>query len=233
MQHIKYLNGYSESGLKEGSYISLLDEAKACLPDYKGYTGWMNPLKYAADENLKRIEEKSAEIRRGCDAFVIVGVGGSNNAARAMIEAFDGGPGPEIIYSGNSTSPAAIKKVLKKLDGKKSIHVNVIAKNFETLEPGVSFRVLREYLQKRYGNGTSSRISATGTRGSRLEELCLQNGWDFFLFPDDVGGRYSMYTDVALLPLAVAGLDIRSYIQGAVDARKELLENDSPALRYA
>ena len=165
----------------------------------------------------------------------MIGVGGSNNAARGVIKALQQAGTPEIIYAGNTLSPHALNHMLKKLEGK-SIYVNCIAKNFETLEPGASFRILRKYLKERYGNKASERIIATGTTGSSLEKLCVDNGYTFLEFPDNVGGRYTALSNVGLLPMAVAGIDIRMLVQGAKEMRKELYEKtaeDNIAYRYA
>ncbi len=216
-------------------YGSLIEQASDCMPKYIGSTGWMDPYAYGDENALRRIEEKAEIIRTDADVFVIVGVGGSNNAARSVIEAIGGADSPRIIYAGTSTSPSAIENVLKELEGS-SAYIDVIAKNFETLEPGVAFRILRKYLYGIYTDRAAQRICTTGTRGSRLEELSKEHGWDFFLFPDDVGGRFSMFSDVALLPMAVAGIDIRSYLKGASEARETLLSlapEENPSLLYA
>lgn len=218
-----------------GAYGYLLPQAVDGMPTYKGSTGWMDPYTYMDDHALSRIEKKAEAIRSSAEVFVIIGVGGSNNAARAVIEAVDGKYGPQIVYAGTSTSPSAIEKVLRDIEGK-SVYINIIAKNFETLEPGVSFRVLRKYLYGKYGDKAAERICATGTRGSLLEKLSIKHGWDFFLFPDDVGGRFSMFCEVALLPMAVAGIDIRSYLAAAVEARTAFLSGspeENPCLLYA
>ncbi len=107
------------------------------------------------------------------------------------IEAFAEGKGPKIIYAGNSLAPYAINKVLSEIKGK-SVFIDCIAKNFETLEPGVTFRILRQYLEKEYGEEAGKRIITTGTPGSSLEQFSRENGYTFLEFPKDVGGRYSV-----------------------------------------
>ena len=170
------------------------------------------------------------------DAFVLIGVGGSNNAARSVIEALKTEDSPQIIYGGNTLSPAALGQMMDKVQGKR-IYIDCIAKNFETLEPGSSFRILRKYMYDTYGSQEAARrIIATGTRGSLLEQICREHGYTFLEFPEDVGGRFSALTNVGLLPMAVAGIDIRRLVKGAADMERELLQAPAiknTAFRYA
>lgn len=198
-----------------------------------------NVLGWRSKENsvleLEKIREKAAEILENADVFVIVGVGGSNQAARAVIEALPGENGPEIVYLGNTLSPYTIKKTLDGMKGK-SIYIDVIAKNFETLEPGSHFRILRQWMEQEYGRSDlSRRIIVTGTVGSRLEEIAGENGYLFLPFPVPVGGRYSAFTPVGLLPIAAAGLDIDEYLAGMEEARRDCTSHpeDNPAVGYA
>ncbi len=216
-------------------YAYLLSDAAANFPWAAGSNGWADMESCASEALIRRIEEKAQLIRSRADAFVVIGVGGSNNAARAVIDALGPKAGIEIIYAGNSTAPSAISDVLHRIEGK-SVFIDIIAKNFETLEPGAAFRVLRAELYRRYGDEAAQRIIATGTKGSRLHKLCIEHGWDFYDFPEAVGGRYTAFTAVGLLPMAVAGADIRSLIAGGRAMRQCLLETPSennPALLYA
>lgn len=184
---------------------------------------------------LDVIREKAKEIRENADVFVIVGVGGSNQAARAMIEALDGRTGPEILYLGNTLSPYYIRGVLKKLEGK-SVYVDVIAKNFETLEPGSHFRILRQWMKSRYSREEmAKRVILTGTCGSRLEEIAREQGYLFLSFPVPVGGRYSAFTPVCLMPIGAAGLSLDAYLTGMERAARDCQEHPetNPAVRYA
>ncbi|RKJ02351.1 glucose-6-phosphate isomerase [bacterium D16-54] len=184
---------------------------------------------------LKQIKEKAAEIRREADVFVIVGVGGSNQAARGVIEALPRPKGPKIVYLGNTLSPYTIRRTLEGMEGK-SVYINVIAKNFETLEPGSHFRILRQWMGSRYSKEEMARrIVVTGTRGSRLEEIAEKEGYLFLEFPLSVGGRYSAFTPVGLFPIAAAGLDVDEYLAGMAAALKDCREHgeDNPAVRYA
>ncbi len=235
LSHLKAFVRADEIDALTGQYAHLLQEAAAGMPQYRDAAGWMDVETWASRAAIDRIMEKARSIRQDADAFVLIGVGGSNNAARAVIEALRPGGAPEIIYAGNSTAPSAIDGVLRRLEGKR-VYLNIIAKNFETLEPGAAFRVLRKWMYDRYGAAAAGRIMATGTRGSRLFRLCEAHGWDFFTFPEDVGGRYSALTDVGLLPMAVAGVDIGALVSGAAQMRERLLSapaQENPALRYA
>lgn len=202
---------------------------------YAGDLGWLDVGEWAGEAALKAIEELASYIRKTADTFVLVGVGGSNNAARAVMEALQTADSPRIVYMGNTLSPHALGEALARLEGR-SVYVNCIAKNFETLEPGVSFRLLRAWLEKRYGAHAGERIVATGTPGSHLEALSREHGWRFLTFPPNIGGRFSALSNVGLLPMAVAGIDIRALAGGGAEMQRMLKSagyGDNPALRYA
>ena len=212
----------------------LLQEALDGFSSFDGSTGWVDIDSCADQALLQRISRKAAQIREEADLFILIGVGGSNNAARSVIEALRPG-GVEICYAGNATAPSSMEYVLEQMEGK-SVFVNIIAKNFETLEPGAAFRVIRKRMYEKYGADAGRRILATGTRNSRLHQLSITYGWDFFDFPEAVGGRYSAMTAVGLLPMAVAGVDIARLVAGAKDMRRQLLATparENPALLYA
>ena len=216
--------------------VPALQLAQAGEDRYSDSQGWLHVDEWANEEVLSTIESIAARIRETCDAFVLIGVGGSNNAARAVIEALADGTGPQIVYAGNTLSANAMNRMLKQLEGKR-FAIDCIAKNFETLEPGASFRVLRRELAARYSpEEAASRIICTGTYGSSLEELCKTEGYTFVPFPTNVGGRYTAMTYVGLLPMAVAGIDIRALVRGAADMETTLhtgVPEDNLALRYA
>lgn len=202
---------------------------------YENSFGWLDVDEWAGEAALKRIQDKANEVRSDADVFVLIGVGGSNQAARAVISALPKENAPEILYAGNNLSADYMNKLLKALDGK-SVYIDAIAKNFETIEPGVSFRVLRQYLEKRYGSGAAGRITVTGTKGSSLYQLALDHGYTFFTFPENIGGRYSVLSDVGLFPMAVAGIDITRLVLGAKVMRKRLFAEpaaENIAFRYA
>lgn len=201
--------------------VELLKKVQLGEGQYTESLGWLDTDECAGEENLARIEALAEKIRKEAEVFVLIGVGGSNNAARAVIEAFQKEDGPEIVYAGNTLSPHSLVTMMNRIKGK-SVFINCIAKNFETLEPGSSFRILRLYLYKTYGEEAAKRIIATGTKGSSLEKLCDDNGYTFIDFPKTVGGRYTSMTNVGLLPMAVAGIDIRALVCGGHDMQLKL-----------
>lgn len=207
-------------------HTELLARCQVGEARYSGSLGWLSVSQWAGEPTLAAIEALAREIRGNADAFVLIGVGGSNNAARSVIEALGDGNGPEIIYGGNTLSANALNRMLARVRGK-SIYIDCIAKNFETLEPGASFRLLRKYLYAACGEVACERIIATGTRGSSLYALCNAHGYRFMEFPDDIGGRYTAMTSVGLLPMAVAGVDIRALVLGASDMERQLRTQDA------
>ena len=219
-----------------------LEKASALLPaclagesEYADSQGWLNIDTWAGEETLSRLESLAQTIRQRDEVFVLIGVGGSNNAARAVIEALSEGNGPQVIYAGNSLSAHAMNQVLAAVKDKE-FSINVIAKNFETLEPGLAFRMLRQELARRYGDGAKERIIATGTIGTSFERLCTEQGYAFLSFATDIGGRFTALSAVGLLPMAVAGIDIRTVVSGAKSMRQTLEEKtgaENPAIQYA
>lgn len=209
------------------AYQELMDPAQE-----QEVKGWLTPM--PQETAYEAMMQKAAQIRKQADAFVLVGVGGSNQAARAVIKALQQPGTPEIIYAGNTLSAPALRRVLDKLEGK-NFYINVIAKNFETLEPGSHFRVLRKYMETRYSKAEiADRVILTGTFGSRLEEIAQENGYTFLEFPIPVGGRYSVLTPVGLFPMAVAGIDVPALLAGAEEMRSYLsAKGGAEAVRYA
>ncbi|VBB07736.1 phosphoglucose isomerase (pgi) [Lucifera butyrica] len=211
---------------------ALIQEILKPVKENSNDLGWVNIDGIANHELLADIKEKAKEIREKADVFLLIGVGGSNQGARALIEAL-GDSKVEILYTGNNLSPNYLHKIMAKLDGK-SIYANVIAKNFATLEPGIVFRVIRNYMEKRYGEEEAGkRIIATGSlNNSSLEMLGRKKGYTLLPFPLDVGGRYSVLSAVGLLPIAVAGIDIDELLQGAKAIKnrihtQEITKNDA------
>lgn len=225
----KELESFMES--KKEIFCSILDKEEK----YVDSLGWFFVEKWANREYVQKLKKMAEDIRKKADVFVIIGVGGSNNAARAVIEALQVDDKVKIVYAGNTLSPYELKKMLKELEGK-SVYIDCIAKNFETLEPGASFRILRKFLYEKYGESACERIIATGTKGSQLEEICKIWGYRFVEFPEDVGGRFSGVTAVGLLPMAVAGIDIEMLVQGAFHMQQNLMSEkaeENLAYQYA
>ncbi len=232
----------SKNHVTEKELKKLVDESEIYLSKIDGKEdkhhdslGWVDVEEWAGDDKLEPILNEAKKVREDGDVFVLIGVGGSNNGAKAVISALQQEGTPEICYAGNNISAHYLNRLINSLDGK-SVYINVIAKNFETLEPGIGFRVLRQYIEKRYGESAKERIVVTGTKGSTLYQLAEEKGYNFFEFPENIGGRFSVLSNVGLYPMAVAGIDIASLVQGAKDMRNQLIEQkgkDNLALLYA
>ena len=204
------------------------------------FTGWVDLPKNYDKAEFARIKEAAGKIRSDSDALVVIGIGGSYLGARAAIEALshtfhnllpgDRRGAPEIYFVGNSISSTYIAELFELLEGKE-ISVNVISKSGTTTEPAIAFRVFREYLESKYGKaGAAKKIYATTDRArGALKKLADEEGYESFVIPDDVGGRYSVLTAVGLLPIAVAGVDIDEMMKGAADAA-DLYNNDDVAV---
>lgn len=183
---------------------------------------WVDIDRWAHSGLRMEIDLLAREIQAQAEVFVVVGLGGSNQGARAVIDALDhcrSGKYVEIIYAGLNLSAADYRRIINQI-GNRSVYINIIAKNFKTLEPGVGFRVLRDYMQGRYTPAEAARrIVATATIGDgALHTIAKQQGYRCLPFPQTVGGRYSVFTPVGLLPIAVAGIDLGELLCGAREA---------------
>ena len=231
--------GLTEEALEQRLQAAapLLAEVLAGEEAHRDNLGWFSVDEAAGPERVDFLREQAARVRADAEALVVIGIGGSNQAARAVVKALRPEDGPAILWAGNTISACETARLLKELDGYQSVYIDCIAKNFETLEPGISFRVLRRYLEQRYGQAEAAkRIFATGTPGSTLHQLCIDNGYTFLTFPERIGGRYSVGSDVGLFPMAVAGVDVKALVQGMRDMRDQLHAapaGENLALRYA
>ena len=205
------------------------------------FLGWLDlPVNYDKEE-FARIKKAAEKIRSDSDVLVVIGIGGSYLGARAAIEGmtsqlYNESASTKIYFCGNSISSSYLKTLLSLCEGKR-VSVNVISKSGTTTEPAVAFRVFKEYLEKTVGpEEARGRIYATtdAKRGT-LKELSDREGYQTFVVPDDVGGRYSVLTAVGLLPIAVAGLDIDKLMAGAAAAREKLAvcDRSNDCYRYA
>ena len=230
----KYLSP-AELGESVEAHADVLARCAAGEKRYADSLGWLSVDEWAGASQLDEIEALAAELRGLADTFVIIGVGGSNNAARAVVEALRP-RGMRIVYAGNTLSAQALNRMLASLEGH-DVVIDCIAKNFETLEPGSSFRLLRQWLIARYGaTEAARRIVCCGTPGASLEELARAEGYHFVPFATNVGGRYTALTAVHLLPLACAGVDVRALVAGASEMERLCRQTpaaDNLALRYA
>lgn len=213
----------------------LLEQVKKGHPEYRESLGWLTVDEWAGENWIARYEAMAAEIRPVCEALVVVGIGGSNQAARAVYEAIGKKNGIELVWAGNSISAWEMQQALAQVRGKR-FYVNVIAKNFETLEPGIGFRAMRAQLREQFGADYAKHIICTGTEGSHFETLAKQHGYRFLPFPKDIGGRFTALSPVGLFPLAVAGFDIAAMARAAREMRSELVNapaSENEALRVA
>ncbi len=208
------------------SHADVLTTCSAGEKRYADSLGWLSVDEWADELTLQRVKDLAAHCRAIADTFVIIGVGGSNNAARSVIEALR--PcGMRIVYAGNTLSAQALNLMLASLEGH-DVVIDCIAKNFETLEPGSSFRLLRQWLVAKYGQEEAAkRIVCCGTIGSSLDNLSAEQGYAFVPFATNVGGRYTALTAVHLLPLACAGIDVAALVAGA--RQMETLCRNTPA----
>ena len=230
----KYLSP-AELDASVEAHANVLARCAAGEKRYADSLGWLNVGEWAGATQLDEIEALAAELRGLADTFVIIGVGGSNNAARAVVEALHPN-GMRVVYAGNTLSAQALNRMLASLEGH-DVVIDCIAKNFETLEPGSSFRMLRQWLVGRYGREEAARrIVCCGTPGASLEELAHDEGYHVVPFATNVGGRYTALTAVHLLPLACAGADVRALVTGAAEMERlcrQTAASDNLALRYA
>ena len=208
--------------------------------DEKDFVGWLElPTNYDKEE-FARIKKAAKKIKKESDILVVIGIGGSYLGARAVIEALTSSfynmlPNkqrkyPQVLYVGNNLSPNYINELIEYI-GNKDFSVNVISKSGTTTEPAIAFRIFREILENKYGiDEARSRIYATTDKAKgALKTLAQNEGYEQFVVPDNVGGRYSVLTAVGLLPIAVAGIDIDKLILGAQTAQARF---DDPNLKY-
>ena len=236
----------------EMAYMSeLVAQAKEKLVAKSGagndFLGWIDlPVDYDKEEFV-RIQKAAEKIRKDSEVLLVIGIGGSYLGARAAIEFLGHSfanvvskeirKSPEIYYVGNSISSTYIKHLIDVV-GDRDFSINMISKSGTTTEPAIAFRVFKEILEKKYGKEEAAkRIYATTDKAKgALKNLATEEGYETFVVPDDVGGRFSVLTAVGLLPIAVSGADIEKLMEGAAAGRKEALENDfaeNGALQYA
>ena len=202
------------------------------------FTGWLDLPRRIKDYELNKIIATAEKIRARSKALVVIGIGGSYLGARGAIELLKPMPGkddPKVFFMGNTLSTDTICDTIAAL-GDMDFDVNVISKSGTTLEPAVSFRIFREILAKKYGDKADEHIFATTDEHKGvLHGLAEQHGWESFVVPDDVGGRFSVLSAVGLLPMAVAGIDIRRVIDAAIAEMEalDLRSPENPAWQYA
>ncbi|MBU3127206.1 glucose-6-phosphate isomerase [Clostridium tagluense] len=223
-------------GEHEVSYFQpMVSTAHKMLSDKTGpgndFLGWIDlPVNYDKSE-FDRIKKAAQKIRDNSEVLIVIGIGGSYLGARAAIEALSHSfynslsnekrKSPAIFFAGNNISSTYMADLLDAVEGK-DISVNVISKSGTTTEPAIAFRIFKELLEKKYGKaGAKERIFATTDKSKgALKKLADAEGYETFVIPDDIGGRFTVLTPVGLLPIAVAGIDIDKMMKGAADARE-------------
>ncbi|MBQ2954448.1 MAG: glucose-6-phosphate isomerase [Clostridia bacterium] len=209
------------------------------------FLGWLDlPVDYDKEE-FARIEAAAKKIQGDSKVLVVIGIGGSYLGARAAIEFVNGQMYngvrpegiPEIYFAGNNISSSYLNDIIH-IIGDRDFSVNIISKSGTTTEPAIAFRVFKKMLEEKYGKeGAKSRIYATTDKArGALKNLADAEGYETFVVPDDVGGRFSVLTAVGLLPIAAAGIDIAAMMQGAAEAREICRDGDvntNPSMRYA
>lgn len=233
------------------SMKALAEEAKKLLLSREGagndFLGWIDlPVDYDKEEFV-RIQAAAEKIKQDSEVLVVIGIGGSYLGARAAIEFLRHNfynmvskeirKTPEIYFVGNSISSTYIKHLIDVI-GDRDFSVNIISKSGTTTEPAIAFRIFKELLEKKYGKAEASkRIYATTDKArGALKGLATEEGYESFVVPDDVGGRFSVLTAVGLLPIAVSGADIEKLMEGAASGRELALEKpfeENDALKYA
>ena len=242
----KFIGAHEMSGFEKTA-----ETARQTLLSRSGkgndYLGWLDlPVNYDREE-FARIKKAAQKIQKDSEVLVVIGIGGSYLGARAAIEFLRQGfynnmpasvrKTPEIYFAGNSISSDYLSGLLDVI-GQRDFSVNVISKSGTTTEPSIAFRIFKEKLEQKYGKkGAAKRIYATTDKARGvLKRLSDEEGYEEFVIPDDIGGRYSVLTAVGLLPIAVSGADLDSLMEGAAAARQEAMEKpyaENGAMLYA
>ena len=241
---------YLEPFVHEGELQAILPQVEAAhrtIHEKSGpgndFLGWLDlPVNYDREE-FDRILKAAQKIRSHSQVLVVIGIGGSYLGARAAIELLHSqlynnlGDGPQIYFAGNSISPTYLNQVIRLCEGK-DFSINVISKSGTTTEPALAFRIFRDLAIKKYGReGAKERIFCTTDKAKgTLKQLADEEGYETFVIPDDIGGRFSVITPVGLLPIAVAGIDIDAMFTGLKNAYADLSNSDlekNPAYAYA
>ena len=233
MIEFKYAKGFVD----EAEYQKVMDETRTYVAraEQDAFGGWVNlPINYDKVE-FERIKKAAKKINDDSDYLVCIGIGGSYLGHRAVIEALGGEKGrTKILYAGNSLSVRSIRRIVDQI-GDADFSVNVISKSGTTTEPAVAFRIFKQMLIDKYGTEEAAkRIYATtdATKGA-LHDEAVAKGYESFVVPDNIGGRYSVLSAVGLLAIAVAGVSIDALMDGAAEERMALISDGGAAAEYA
>ena len=228
------------------SRMEALEKARVMLAEHNGpggdFTGWVRLPEEYDKEEFARIQAAAKKIRSDSDVLVVIGIGGSYLGARAVIELLGSADHklapnkPEIFFAGNGLSTDAMGDLMDYLEGK-DWSINIISKSGTTTEPAVAFRFFKALLEEKYGKEAARKriYATTDAKKGALKGLADAEGYEEFVVPDAVGGRYSVLTAVGLLPIAVAGVDIEALMAGAAEAMDVLAQPgaDNIAWQYA
>ena len=223
--------------IDEAEYHAKVEEARTYVAraQQDDFGGWVDlPVNYDKEE-FARIKAAAKKINEDSDVLVCIGIGGSYLGHRAVIETLGGERGrTKIVYAGNSLSPRMLEKALAEV-GEKDFSINVISKSGTTTEPAVAFRVFKQKLIEKYGEEEAARriYATTDANKGALHDEAVAKGYETFVVPDNIGGRYSVLTAVGLLAIAVAGVNIDALMDGAEEERAVLISDGGAAAEYA
>lgn len=235
-QALNFINSKEINALQESvsQCHKMLHEGTGLGSDF---LGWVDlPNNYDKTE-FNRLKATAQRIRSQSEIFIVIGIGGSYLGSRAAIEMLnhtfynelpkDKRKGPKVYFAGHNMSSTYLKHLLETIEGQ-DISINVISKSGTTTEPAIAFRIIKEYMEDKYGrNEASERIYVTTDKSKgALKTLAAQEGYETLVIPDNIGGRYSVLTPVGLLPMAVAGIDIDQVMKGGQVAAKDLTTDD-------
>ena len=241
-EKIQVISKYALEGLDTQSLNDAALAAKQVLENGSGegndFLGWLHLPSIIDDQQFKAIEDSAAQLRKDCEYVITIGIGGSYLGAKAIIEALSDhfaaykcGNGPKVVFAGNNIGEDYLYDLMDLVRGHK-FGIIVISKSGTTTEPAIAFRLFKEMLEQQEGKEFAQRniVAVTDAHRGALRSLAVEEGYVTFVIPDDVGGRFSVLTPVGLLPIAVAGFDIRALVAGAVEMEED---GDEQVLNYA
>ncbi len=241
-EKIQVISKYALEGLESQALNDCAIAAKQTLESGNGagndFLGWLHLPSSIDEQQLQEIEKCAAVLRQECEYVITIGIGGSYLGAKAIIEAlsdhfaaYKAGNGPKVLFAGNNIGEDYLYDLMDLVKGHK-FGIIVISKSGTTTEPAIAFRLFKEMLEQQEGKAFAQRniVAVTDARRGALRNLANQEGYATFVIPDNVGGRFSVLTPVGLLPIAVAGFDIRELVAGAVEMEQN---GDEQVMNYA